>query len=121
MGERAVVKRAILHWHQEKWRVHVLTVMPDHAHLLASPLLSGPNEWYSLSGIMHSVKRHSARQINLVRGRQGKLWQAETYDRLVRDEAEFDGKSRYVLANALRRGLAEDPWKYDGFWCESMA
>ena len=121
MGERAVLKQAVLHWHQVKWRVHVLTVMPDHAHVLASPLLSGPNEWYSLSGIMHSVKRHSARQINLVRGRQGKLWQAETYDRIVRDEAEFDEKSRYILENALRRGLVEDPWEYDGFWCGYMA
>ena len=119
--ERAVVKDAILFWHQEKWRVHALTVMPDHARVLASPLLSGPNEWYSLSGIMHSVKRHSARQINVARGRQGKLWQAETYDRIVRDEAEFDEKSRYILANSLKRGLVEDPWEYDGFWCESMA
>ncbi len=118
--ERAVVKEAVLHWHQVKWRVHVLTVMPDHVHVLASPLQSASAEWYSLSGIMHSVKRHSARQINLVRERQGRLWQAETYDRIVRDEAEFDEKSQYILANALKRGLVEDPWKYDGFWCESI-
>ena len=119
-SERAVVKKAVLHWHQIKWRVHVLTVMPDHAHVLASPLPSGSSEWYSLSGILHSVKRHSARQINLVRGRQGRLWQAETYDRIVRDEAEFDEKAQYILTNALKRGLVENPWAYDGLWCESM-
>ena len=119
--ERAVVKHSILFWHQKRWHVHVLSVMPDHAHVLASPLQSAPTEWYSLSAILHSVKRHSARRINHARGRLGKLWQSESYDRIVRDEAEFDEKSRYVLANALRRGLAEDPWKYDGFWCESMA
>ncbi len=89
-GERSVVKRAILHWHQVKWHVHVLTVMPDHAHVLASPLQSAPTEWHSLSTILHSVKRHSARRINQARARQGKLWQAETYDRIVRDGAEFD-------------------------------
>ncbi len=120
IGERAVVKRAILHWHREKWRVNVLTVMPDHAHVLASPLIFGPNEWYSLSGIMHSVKRHSARRINQARGRRGKLWQAETYDRIVRDEAEFDEKAQYILHNAVKGGLTDEPWEYDGFWCESM-
>ena len=119
-GERHIVKRAILHWHQQKWRVHVLTVMPDHTHVLASPLVSGPNEWYSLSGILHSVKRHSAHRINKTRGRQGKLWQAETYDRIVRDEAEFDEKAQYILHNAVKSGLTEDPWDYDGLWCESM-
>lgn len=107
MGERAGVKHAILHWHHKKWRVHVLTVMPDHAHVLASPLQSAPTEWYSLSAILHSVKWHSARQINLVRERRGKLWQAETYDRIVRDEAEFDEKSQYILVNALKRGLVK--------------
>ena len=120
IGERAAVKKALLYWHGVKWHVHVLTVMPDHAHVLASPRQSSVTEWYSLSSILHSVKRHSARQINLGRGRQASLWQAETYDRIVRDEAEFDEKSRYILGNAFRRGLVEDPWEYDGFWCESM-
>ena len=120
IGERAKVKEALLYWHRVKWHVHVLTVMPDHAHVLASPLQCSVTEWNSLSSILHSVKRHSARQINLARGRQGNLWQAETYDRIVRDEDEFDEKSQYILANALRRGLVEDPWDYDGFWCESM-
>lgn len=120
IGERAKVKQALLYWHRVKWHVHVLTVMPVHAHVLASPQQCSATEWYSLSSILHSVKRHSARQINLGRGRQGNLWQAETYDRIVRDEAEFDEKSQYILANALRRGLVEDPWEYDGFWCDAM-
>ena len=115
-----MVKDAILFWHPKKWRAHVLTVMPDHAHVLALPLISGPNEWYSLSGIMHSIKGHSARQINVLRERQGKLWQAETYDRIVRDEAEFGEKAQYILTNALKRGLVVDPREYDGLWCESM-
>ena len=118
--ERAEVKRALLHWHQKRWRVHVLTVMPDHTHVLASPLQSAPAEWYSLSAILHSVKRHSARQINQARGRQGRFWQTETYDRIVRDEAEFDEKAQYILYNALKRGLVENPWEYDGFWCEAI-
>ncbi len=121
MVERALVKQAILHWHREKWHVHVLTVMPDHVHVLATPLEAAPATWHSLSEIMHSVKRHSARKVNQFRRRRGKLWQAETYDRIVRDEEEFDEKSHYILSNALKRGLTEDAWEYDGFWCESMA
>jgi hypothetical protein len=37
----------------------------------------------------------------------------------VRDQAEFDEKARYILNNAVKAGLVEDGWNYDGFWSES--
>ena len=120
MEERALVKESVLHWHHVRWRVHVLTVMPDHVHLLATPLQQTATEWFSLSSILQSVKRYSARQVNIGRERHGRLWQAETYDRIVRDEKEYEEELQYILANAQRSGLVMDPWQYDGFWCESM-
>jgi len=113
-----VVKQAILFWHEIRWSVHLVTIMPDHVHILATPLKSTADQWFSLSGILHSVKRHSAREINRRRRRIGELWQSETFDRIVRDSAEFDEKANYILQNAVKAGLAEDGWQYDGFWCK---
>jgi putative transposase len=119
--ERAMVKSEVLFWHRKKWRTHALTVMPDHVHLLATPLQARKNRWYSLAEILHSVKRRSSRSINASRGRSGGLWQSESgFDRIVRDEKEFQEKLDYILNNAVVRGLVTDPWQYDGFWCESM-
>jgi len=119
--ERAIAKRAVLFWHRKKWRVHALTVMPDHVRLLPTPLQARKDRWYALAEILHSVKRRSSRSINASRGRRGSLWQGESgFDRIVRDEKEFHEKFDYILNNAVLRGLATDPWEYDGFWCESM-
>jgi len=118
--ERQVVKESILYWHKRKWAVHALTVMPDHVHILATPREKTAGQWFSVSAILHSVKRQSARRINHLRGRRGALWRPESFDRIVRDESEFDEKANYILGNAVRAGLVEDGWSYDGFWCEGM-
>jgi len=119
--ERDIVKQDILHWHGTRWTVHVLTVMPDHIHILATPLEESPGSWFSLSSILHSIKFGSALKVNRLRGRRGSLWQSESFDRIVRDEKEFDEKAAYILGNAVKAGLAQDGWEYDGFWCEGMA
>lgn len=37
----------------------------------------------------------------------------------MRDQEEFDEKAAYILNNAVKVGLAEDGWAYDGFWCDN--
>ncbi len=119
VDERAKVKDAVLFWHAKKWRVHALTVMPNHAHLLATPSELAPGTWYSLSSILQSVKGYSARSINASRGTKGQLWQSESFDRIVRDATEYTEKATYILNNAVKAGLVADGWAYDGFWCDT--
>lgn len=116
--ERQIVKESILHWHGSRWTVHALTVMPDHVHILATPCEKTDGQWFSLSQILQSVKRYSARGINELCGRRGAVWMTESFDRIMRDEKEFDEKANYILSNAVRAELVEDGWLYDGFWCE---
>jgi len=119
--ERAVVKDAILFWHRKRWLVHVLTVMPDHVHLLVSPLQQKPGAWFSISKILQSVKRHAARVINARRGTTGQsLWQVEGYDHIVRNDEDLDDTFAYILGNAVRAGLVSDPWEWDGLWYEGQ-
>jgi putative transposase len=120
VAERAVVRDEILYWHGSRWHVHMLTVMPDHVHILATPLEVTKGHWYSLTTIVHSLKVGTARKVNRLRGRQGRLWQSERLDRIVASQAEFEQKSDYILDNATRAGLTQDALSYDGFWCESM-
>jgi|WetSurMetagenome_2_1015567.scaffolds.fasta_scaffold434215_1 putative transposase len=119
--ERAIVREEILHWHTVRWQVHMLTVMPDHVHLLATPLECAPGRWYSLTPLLHGVKLGSALRVNRLRGRRGRLWQSERYDRIVVSQAEFEEKSDYIMGNAVRAGITDDALAYDGFWCEAMA
>ena len=112
--------QTILYWSHTKWLVHALTVMPTHVHVLATPLESARGEWYSLSEILHSIERASARSINLARGVQGPVWSTESYDRIIRSEREWSATFDYILHNAMDDGYEGDPYAYDGFWCEGM-
>jgi REP-associated tyrosine transposase len=114
--EREVVKQAILALHERMWRVHMLTVMANHAHILATPLRQAPGKWYGLSVILQRVKGGSAYRINTHRQTTGQLWQRESFDRIIRNETEYLEKATYILNNAVKAEIVEDGWTYDGFW-----
>jgi len=117
--ERTIVREAILFWHERKWFVHALTVMPDHVHILATPRERSPGAWFSLAELMHSVKSFTAHRIRSLRGKGGVFWQSERFDRVSRDQSEFDEKAKYIVGNAQRTGLVADGWEYEWFWSPS--
>ena len=91
-------------------------IMPNHVHLVLTPLSDEDGHPYALSKIMQSLKGYTARVCNRILGRQGGFWQHESYDHWVRDEAECERIIRYVVANPVRAGLVDHwrdwPWTY---------
>ena len=79
-----------------------------------SPLQKGDGEYHSLSSIMHSLKLFTANQANNLLQRRGKFWQEESYDHVVRDEAELVRIREYILQNPVRAGLVSewDEWEW---------
>ncbi len=110
--EREITLAALRHWDSSKWTLLAGAVLSDHVHALAQPLPHPEGGFYNLSELMHSIKRHSARVINQLRGKQGPLWQDERYDRIVRDENEFLEKWNYIRNNPVRLGLSDRPEDY---------
>jgi len=118
--ERQLVRDEVLRWHTRAWTVHAVSVMPDHVHILATPLKASTGEWYALPEIMRRVKGRSAHLINKLRRRQGALWLIESYDRIVRSGRDFGEKFRYIQSNAGVKALTGALDEYDGFWCEGI-
>ena len=114
-----MVLAALLHWHQRKWHLHAAVVMPDHVHVLAHPLPSGNVAWHSLGEILHSVKSFTAHEINKRRNSKGSIWLDEYFDRLLRNEAEYQEKLSYIKDNPVKEGLAPTPEEYSFLWEES--
>jgi REP element-mobilizing transposase RayT len=111
-SERALVLNHIKEGDGEYYTLVGCVVMPDHAHVILMADLG-----YSLEKIMKGVKGASARKLNIARGSRGKIWQHESFDRIVRCEKELHGKLVYMLNNPLKAGLVEDPWRYRGWYC----
>ncbi len=116
-AERKIVADACAHWHGKRMHLHLAVVMPDHVHLLLSPLEkersdAGEPIWFSLSELMHSIKGFTSHEILTSRGASGPLWQEESWDRIVRDEEEFFEKFQFMLNNPVKAGLVEAPEEY---------
>ncbi len=74
--------------------------------------------FHSLASIMHSIKRHSARECNRLLGRTGSFWQDENYDHYIRDESEWMRTLRYVINNPIKAGLVEEWQQWPWSWCK---
>lgn len=73
---RAIVLRCCLHDNDLMHFLHATVVMPDHVHLIFTPLVnSQKQEFYSLAEIMARIKGASAQLINRELGRCGRVWQ----------------------------------------------
>ncbi len=94
--ERTITLDALKFWDTKKWKIYAAIILPDHVHILSQPLPQKEGGFFDLAEIIHSVKSFSAQKISQHRGVQGRIWQDERYDRIVRDEAEFLEKWNYL-------------------------
>lgn len=83
-------------------KVLTFVVMPDHVHVLYQ---SAPGE--DLTKTLQALKGTSAHSLARSGKRRAPIWQAETFDRVIRNEDELLETWRYIEANPVRRGLAE--------------
>lgn len=109
--EISLVREHILSGDGKYYELVALVVMPNHVHLVLAP-----SAGFSLSRILKGIKGVTARQINGKRGVRGRLWQDESFDRIVRDQAEPQEKLEYMLENSVKVGLTVDPWQYPGWY-----
>lgn len=97
-----IVGEALAFFDGERCRHHAWVVMPNHVHVLFSPL----GEW-KLEQLLHSWKSYTANEVNKLLGRKGELWQRDYYDRLVRDREHFERCVEYICLNPEKAGLRE--------------
>ena len=99
----------------KKYELLAAVIMDDHVHIIINPK-------ETLSRIMHSIKSFTAHEINKSLNRSGKVWQEESYDRVIRNEKDFFEKMSYIANNPIESNLAkkyEDyRWLYVKGWIE---
>ncbi len=92
--------------------LHNYVVMANHVHLLITPRIT-------VSRLMQSLKRFTAREGNRILGLTGRpFWQDESYDRLVRNPTEFERIARYIEMNPVRAGVVATPQDFP--WSSAM-
>lgn len=116
-----VAKLVVESLHHRDGRVYELIaycIMPNHIHVVFTPLKESKSKYYALSKIMHSLKRHTAREANLILGRTGTFWQHENYDHFARDNAELERIVKYVLYNPVKANLVKEQTDWKWSYCK---
>ncbi|MEB3886911.1 transposase [Lyngbya sp. CCY1209] len=113
---RKVVFTACLFFHDKRYKMFTFVVMPDHVHLLMQPLQKEKGDYWPLASIMHSLKSYTHKEIPKVMTHIGRVWQPERYDRIVRDEQEFQQFWKYILENPIKANLSDTCENYPYLW-----
>jgi REP element-mobilizing transposase RayT len=113
---RTLVPESCLHEHLKRVRLFAAVVMPDHVHLLFTPLRDDETRSYELAKIVQAIKSVSARRINQHTGHLGPIWQEEYFDHVIRSYESLRGRIEYIRMNPVRKGLAVTPRDYRWLW-----
>jgi REP element-mobilizing transposase RayT len=111
-----LIVETLHHFDRQRYDLHTWCVMPNHVHVIVRP-----SAGFELPNIVLSWKTWSARQANKFLERDGRFWQREYYDRIIRTPYAFEGTKRYILDNPTKAGLAN--WEAVGaadYDCEDV-
>ncbi|TWT80442.1 hypothetical protein CA13_18590 [Planctomycetes bacterium CA13] len=118
-----IVQNAFLHFADQRYRLYAFVVMPSHHHWVFLP----DETWASelaveqagkarrktpREAISHSIQSFTATQCNRTLCHSGAFWQTETFDHVVRDEAELMRIIHYIEQNPVVAGLVTNADDY---------
>ena len=104
---RQIVANTLLLYHGRRYNLYRFVIMPNHVHLLLSPIGKEVSTRF-----IGSVKQYTANAINQALGRKGQVWQRNFFDRLVRDGNNFEAYVNYINQNP--RYLPPDSYTLGG-------
>ena len=101
----ALVAASLRHFDGDRYELLDCVVMPNHIHLLAT----FPDQAAMVTQCA-SWKHFTAAQINRRLGTNGRFWQQDAFDHLVRHEAQFQRFRKYIAENPIKARLRADEY-----------
>lgn len=96
----------LLHYReQQRYLLHEFVLMPNHLHLLLTPLSA------TLERAMQLIKGGYAHRLRQT-GRNLEVWQPGFTDHRIRDGADYDRHLEYLRLNPVRAGLCVSPEQF---------
>ncbi len=102
----------LFHYRQQtKYLLHEFAVMPDHFHLLITPLTTLEQSMQLIKG---GFSYRARKELAFVH----EVWQPSYYDRRVRDAEEYFAFRHYIRQNSLRKRLARtaEEFRFSSAW-----
>jgi alanyl-tRNA synthetase len=95
--------------------------MPDHVHLLFEPQVKeqdkeGKPVFWPLAELTHSIKSFTAHEIHKLEKTTGQVWENESFDRMIRGDADLEEKFHYICRNPWDSGVVPNTENYPWLW-----
>lgn len=113
-SECTLLLRALLK--PSRWSVIIACVLPGATELLVTVKFAPSGESYELSDLVEKAKQKAGKEILKKSGEKWPPFYTESYDRIVRDDAEMEERWQAILGSSVELELAEEPEEYAGLY-----
>lgn len=114
--ERRELLRALLRPEGRRWELLILCVLPEATELIVNVRNAPDGTPYELSDIVEKAKRKAGQRIIKASGERYPPFNGESFDRIIRDDAELEGTWQRVLDSPVAAELAEDPEEWPSLY-----
>jgi hypothetical protein len=119
--ERDLLVRALTRPEGSKWDLLVLCVLPERTELIFTVRESPSGQPYELSSIVEKAKTKVGKAILKKTEERFPPFYGESYDRIIRDEAELEERLQTIYKSPEDEELAEDASEYPGLWVRELS
>ena len=97
--------------------LHAYCLMPNHIHLLMTPLSSD-----GISRVLQDLGRRYVRAINHKYNRTGTLWEGRYHSCLIENNTQIIDMYRYIEMNPVRNEIVNKPesYKWSSYSCNAL-
>ncbi len=109
-----LVQQSLIHFEGERYFLSAWCVMPNHVHVVVSPLGR-----HLISKILHSWKSYTAHEINRRLEGSGPVWERESFDHIIRTADHLSRFISYIENNPVAAGFCATPqdWPFSSAGC----
>jgi REP element-mobilizing transposase RayT len=112
-----IIIEGLTYWADTHLENQAWCIMPNHVHwVFTTREKDKEGKPVYLSTIMESVKKNTARKINKIIGREGHLWQKESFDTTIRDYKHLYRAMEYTINNPVAAKFVKDRKEWPGSW-----
>jgi REP element-mobilizing transposase RayT len=97
---REMMENTLQYFANKRYELGEFVVMPNHVHVLVTPIYD-----FRLEKILRSWKPFSAKRINEICGSSGQVWHRESFDHIVRNKEQLRRIEQYIRDNPKKAGL----------------
>jgi hypothetical protein len=115
-GERHLLFRLLLKPDAQRWDLAILCVLPESTDLIFTVREAPGGQPFELSEIVEKAKQKAGKQIIKKTGERFPPFYSESFDRILRDDAEFEEHWLAILESPVSADICSDPEDYETLW-----